>query len=217
MFKNIEDFKKYIGIVYKNKMKKMNFRKINFDECEKLLSKIKDLSKETLFDKNSLYLILENGEVVTLPRKIEKNHSSAFRGLEKIIPNLFLDFSLENKSGYEISCYLAANGKVVLWTSDINNPEIQIMTIPKLMSTEQCLSLKRVFTSIDSSKPLYVSSACYKNKGFSKIKVETVANSGDFSNTNVKLRKYIENNLSINELTLEEFDLDFEHLEYVKK
>ncbi len=106
---------------------------------------------------------------------------------------------------------------MVLWTSDINNPEIQIMTIPKLMSTEQCLSLKRVFTSIDSSKPLYVSSACYKNKVFSKIKVETVANSGDFSNTNVKLRKYIENNLSINELTLEEFDLDFEHLEYVKK
>lgn len=206
MCKCLENFKIYIGIVHNSNKNRIWYERSSISYLTKTINNyyenLNNIEENTLFEKNILYIILPNGRVVKLPKKgKEINHNKAFKKLNNLYPNLFEDYNiLDGDGGYELSSYLAANGKIVLWPTDINRADMVVTSMPKLMTTEQCLSLKNLIKMINKNTILYASVLSYKKKNSTKIILESISSSGDYNECLNKIKEFLDKMIYLNEL-----------------
>ena len=154
------------------------------------------------FKENCLVLIDENGKIFAVPRiQGEKNHSEAFSRLEKLIPDILVGFPDEKRNqsgGYEFSSFVAANGKVVFWPSDINNPENMIVTLPQVPENIQGRQVENIFPALEEFS-VYACTAHFRKPRSPKIVTTPLCSSGDFEETYNKVKNYLSLSAMLNE------------------
>ncbi len=143
----------------------------------------------------------KDGNVVFLPRiEGEKNHGCAFTRLEEVIPNILFGYAGDRNfsSGFELANFVAANGRVVFWPSNINNPEFMIVTLPQTSTDEQVNEVTKIFPQL---KGYYVcaNTAHFKNARSSKVVSITLSSSGDFDKAERAVLNYFSLSSMINE------------------
>lgn len=125
----------------------------------------------------------------------------AFSRLEKLIPDILVGFPDEKRNqsgGYEFSSFVAANGKVVFWPSDINNPENMIVTLPQVPENIQGRQVENIFPALEEFS-VYACTAHFRKPRSPKIVTTPLCSSGDFEETYNKVKNYLSLSAMLNE------------------
>ena len=144
------------------------------------------------FDENSITIIEEDGNIVNVERIAgEKDHNMAYSRAQKKIPKLLDGYNVElNKSGgYDISCYIAATNKVVIWPTNINDPSLQIVSMPLILTSCQCKNLKKFLPYLVNYE-VYAAISNFKKIGSDKVITKSIS-TNDSLMTIEKIYDYI--------------------------
>lgn len=150
-------------------------------------------SDNNIFRENCLVVIEDNGEIISLPRiQGEKNHGCAFTRLEKLIPDILSGYNGERdtSSGFELANFVAANGRVIFWPTNINDPEYMIVTLPQIPSVLQSNHVEKIFPMLNDFS-VYVNTAHYKSPRSPRIISTPLCSSGDYSDAEKKVMNYL--------------------------
>ena len=87
-----------------------------------------------IFKENSIILIKEDGNIVSLP-KLDgfEFHTDAFLRLKEMVPDAFIsdELDIQSLNGMEIANHIAANNHAIIWTTDFDEPDVIVATLPK--------------------------------------------------------------------------------------
>lgn len=98
-----------------------------------------------LFEDNCIVLIDNQGKVCGLPRKEgESNHCESYLRLKQLVPGILDGFQGKLWNGFDPANYIAANGTVVLWSTDVQIAELIAVTIPKTISYKTNETLTKI-------------------------------------------------------------------------
>lgn len=199
MYSCLDDFNLYMGYVHYNH-KRIGYERITKEKFEESILDYEVIMGDKDFFEDNVFLLIRNdGEVVILPRvKNEKNHCDAFKRLEKLVPGIFYGFNEEEqpKSGFEYSAFLGAVGDVIIWPTNINLPETLVVTMPKILSSNQVTKLKE-FYFILNNHVVFVNIAGFKNKSLVRVIKDTISNSGEAEEAVKSIEEHIDNSKKI--------------------
>lgn len=209
MIHDLSDFHIHYGIAhYRNSRgRKIIYQRTDYENFMNCFSLTKESGgnmqiDNNTFQENCLVVIDEEGRIIAVPRiPGEKNHGEAFSRLEKLVPDILAGFPDEKRNqsgGYEFSSFAAANGMAVFWPSDINNPEIMIVTLPQVPENKQSKQVEYVFPAL-AEFSVYVCTAHFKSSRSPRIITTSLSSSGDFIKAFEKLRDYLAISTMLNE------------------
>lgn len=112
----------------------------------------------------------------------------------------------QTSGGFELASFVGASGNAIIWPSDINRPDILIVTLPKILLSEQGENL-REYLPLLKGYEVYSSIARFKNNRFSKVIKESLSESGNTEETIAKIENYIDKSQMLNEMA-EETNVD---------
>ena len=100
-----------------------------------------------IFKENSIILIKEDGNIVSLP-KLDgfEFHTDAFLRLKEMVPDAFI----------------AANNHAIIWTTDFDEPDVIVATLPKKVNENISKGVLSLFPNL-LDKVVMVNNAWYND------------------------------------------------------
>ena len=170
------------------------------------------------FYENVISIITPTGEVIDMKRNpSESMHGEVFARVDEVDPSLLEEFEMDRtrSGGFDYAAYLAANGNVVFWPTNINDNDIMIISLPKTPTLDQIKEIKRLIKELKEME-VYVSICSFKNMRSKKVKAETLSGNGEFLSAYEKTIEYLKNiemlESMLSDLETQEVDLS----EYMK-
>lgn len=198
MLSDLDGFSLYMGQASFSQAHRMQLRyqRLSSDSFRQKLAICEEtpiLNKHDFFEENSILVIDSDGKAIALPRvEAESNHSQAFLRLEKEFPGILDDYPEDIKSsgGFELASFIGAHGFAVIWPSDINNPNIMIVTLPYMTLPAQGRTVCGYLPFLEG-RDVYASVVRFKKYRSSKVVKESLAGSGDYFEAVDKITDYV--------------------------
>lgn len=131
-----------------------------------------------LFEENCIVLIDNQGKVTVLPRKEgERNHCESYLRLKQLVPGILDGFQGELWNGFDPANYIAANGTVVLWSTDVQIAELIAVTIPETTSNKTNETLTKILPILQDYM-VCVNTAHFNDRTSAQIECDVLYDEG---------------------------------------
>lgn len=122
--------------------------------------------------------------------------------LQEQIPDLLEGYQEEftTSGGFELASFVGASGSAIIWPCDINRSDILIVTMPKIVLSDQGKSLRGILPYLEDHE-VYASISRFKKARSSRVIKENLSESGDWREAVSKINSYIRQSEMLNEMS----------------
>ena len=140
--------------------------------------------KTNFWKENVIAIIDKEGTLLGIPRKEnEMYHLDAFLRTEFVDETILKDFNWNQRitGGFELSSFIAANGKAVVWPSNINDDLWMVISVPENGTTPQYQKVSELLETLNDRK-VVIMSVRYKKENNKKSRIirKEISSSGDY-------------------------------------
>lgn len=163
--------------------------------------------KNNVLSNYALIIIDEDGVVHSIDRSRKyETHFDAYADSDEIISKLLSKYEgkFTASSGYQLAEFVCANRMVVIWSADINSLSYEIISLPEILSNDQCLRLQELLhdplKEENNEMPYYVTTSKYLKRDSLKIVTKDISNGDSYMDAYITIHDFIQKSKAINNL-----------------